>query len=102
MKVLINLLNKIIIIIKSKLRDKNKLKNEEWYSNRVEACNKCEYNSKYHMNTIKNDFKEKAIYIANQKKNYCMICKCAIVDKASEKLEECSDKKNKKWESIQY
>lgn len=101
MKGIINLLNKIIIILKSKFRNKEKLKEEDWYSNRLEECNKCKYNSKYHKKAIKNDLKEKVIYLANNKKDYCMICKCAIVDKASEKLEECSDKKNRKWESIQ-
>lgn len=101
MKELINLLNKIFIIIKSKFRNKEKLKELEWYRNRLDACNTCEFNSKYHKKEIKKSKTERAIYLLNQKKNYCMICKCAIEDKASEELEECSNKENKKWESIQ-
>ena len=78
-----------------------KLKELEWYRIRLDACNACEFNSKYHKKEIKKSKTERAIYLLNQKKNYCMICKCAIEDKASEELEECSNKENKKWESIQ-
>lgn len=101
MKKVINFLNKIWIIIKAKLRDKEKMKEFDWYNYRLSKCEVCEFNSKFHKDKIENDLREKAIWLANKKKDYCTICKCAIVDKASEELEECSNKKNKQWESIQ-
>lgn len=96
----INFLNKIWIIIKSKFRNKDKMLKHDWYKKRIESCSKCEFNSKFHKDEIENNIKEKVIWLANQKKDYCFICKCAIVDKASEELEECSNKENKKWESL--
>lgn len=96
-----DLLNKICIIIKSKFRDKEKLSVNNWYTKRLELCDGCDDNSKYHKDKIKKSIKERAIWLANNKKDYCMLCKCGIADKASEELEECSNKENKKWESIQ-
>lgn len=40
--------------------------------------------------------------ILNFKKPFCTVCGCEIQAKASEKLEECSDWENKKWEAIDY
>lgn len=100
MKKIMNFLNKLWVIIRSKLRNKEKLKGEEWYEQRLEACGNCEYNSIKNMKEVRKSPKEYMIYLANNKQPYCMICKCEIDAKASEKLEECSDNKNKKWKAI--
>lgn len=93
-------LSKILRIIKAHFRDKEKLKKEQWYVDRLNACSNCEWNSKNHMDEIMSNESEKKIYKLNRKKEYCFICKCGIENKASEKLEECSDKTNQKWKEI--
>ena len=78
----------IIRIIKAKLRDKDKIK-EDWYLERLKICGGCEYNSK-------NYNKKKGLWYwfwntLNFKKPFCTICGCEIKAKASEKeIEECS------------
>lgn len=84
---------KIIRIIKSKFKNKNKLLNEKWYSDRVNTCLGCEFNS--HRNKQRGVF----AYIWDLivfKKIYCTVCKCPIMDKASEEMEECPKNKWKK------
>ena len=54
---------KIIRIIRSKLRDKNKLKKEKWYMDRLNACNSCPFNSKNNKNRDKSNLG---------------VCKCTI------------------------
>lgn len=88
---------KIIRIIRSKLRDKNKLKKEKWYMDRLNDCNSCPFNSKNNKNR---DFKYSFWNFLNLTKNFCTICGCEIEAKASEKLEECSNDK-KLWEAIE-
>ena len=95
-------LNKIWIIIKSKIRDKDKMLKIPWYRERIEKCKQCPNNSKHYMDIIKKDKKEKLIWYANRKEEYCFLCKCNIKDKASEELEQCSDKDNRRWERIQF
>ena len=40
------MINKLIIIIRSKFRDKNKMMANEWYVDRISKCEICPYNSK--------------------------------------------------------
>ena len=40
------MINKLIIIIRSKFRDKNKMMVNEWYVDRISKCEICPYNSK--------------------------------------------------------
>ena len=92
------MINKIYIIIRAKLRDKDSLK-EEWYLSRLDICNACPFNSK----NIEPDHKTIKYYIfkyLNLFKNFCTLCGCEIKAKASEEMETCSLKdidKDPKW-----
>jgi hypothetical protein len=88
----------IIKILKAKLRNKNKLLGEKWYNDRINACNSCPLNS---INTNKKNLWYRFWDLLNFKKPFCTVCGCEIKAKASEKLEECSDENNKKWEAIE-
>lgn len=87
---------KILRIIRSKLRNKDKLKKEKWYLDRLGFCNSCPFNSK---NCKKKNLKYFIWDFLNMNKNFCTICGCEIEAKASEKLEECS-RDEKLWEAI--
>ena len=84
---MIKLINKIYIIIRAKLRDKDSLK-EEWYLDRLDICNRCIFNSKY----TKVENKNIRYYIfkyLNLFKDFCTACDCEIKAKASEEMEKC-------------
>lgn len=89
----------IVRILKAKIKNKDKLIGQKWYDDRIKACNECPLNSK-------NTNSKKGIWYwmweaLNFRKPFCTVCGCEIKAKASEKLEECSDEVNKKWESIE-
>lgn len=98
---MLNMINKLIIIIRAKFRDKDKMMINEWYVDRISKCGICPYNSK----NVKN---RKSIWykmwnILNFKKPFCTICGCEIKAKASEELENCSLyelNKEPKWKSL--
>jgi hypothetical protein len=88
---------KLIRILKAKLRNKNKLKKENWYKNRLDTCAACPFNSR---NTEEGkNIKYKFWRVMNIGRDFCTICGCEIKAKASEPLEECSAEP-KKWEAI--
>ena len=93
----------VIRILRAKLRNKNKLKKEKWYRDRLDACSKCPLNSK-NVDRQELSFWQKMKYnfwlILNLKQTFCTICGCEIKAKASEPLEECSKEVNKEWEQI--
>lgn len=91
MKKIIDTVSKII---KSKFRDKEKL--GDWYKERLNICSKCPYNSKY---KEKKNFKYWFWKTLSLSKDFCTICGCTIVDKASSELENCSSEP-KKWKSL--
>lgn len=78
---------KLITIIKAKLRNKEKLKKEKWYTDRLNKCNACEFNSK-HITENKN-LKYWIFRILNLLETFCTKCGCEIKAKASEKMEQC-------------
>lgn len=81
-------------VVKSKFTDKEKL--GEWYKERIDICNACPKNSKYKK-------RKNLIYwfwsLLSFKKDFCTLCGCTIVDKASVELENCSDTP-KRWKSL--
>lgn len=89
------MISKFIMIIKAKLRDKNKLKGVEWYEDRLRICSVCEFNSK---NANKKNLKHQLLSLLSFKKPYCTNCFCTLQDKASEPLEICPELK---WKQIE-
>ena len=81
-------------VIKSKFTKKEEL--GQWYKDRVEICNACPKNSKYKK---RKNLTHWFWSLLSLNKDYCTICGCTIVDKASVELEDCSDTP-KKWKSI--
>ena len=92
---MIKLINKIYIILRAKLRNKDSIK-DQWYLNRLDICNKCVFNSKYTEPENKSIRYHLFKYL-NLFKNFCTVCDCEIKAKASEEMEKCP--KNK-WKQI--
>ena len=85
-------------IIKAKIADKSIL--PLWYRERIKQCEGCPYNSK---NKDDLSTKEKALVLVNLGKDVCVICGCAVEDKAAEITEKCSLHKinqKMKWEAV--
>lgn len=80
------MLNKIITIIRAKIRNKKKLKEKKWYRNRLKICSDCPLNSK---NVEKKSARYYLLSILNLQNNFCTDCGCELTAKASEELEEC-------------
>jgi len=81
---------KIVDIIKLKLKNKEDL--GQWYKDRLEVCNTCPFNSK--------NKERKNILLAwlSLNKDFCTVCGCTLVDKASGEFEECP---KGKWRDIE-
>lgn len=80
-------MEKLLVIAKAKFSDKSKL--GDWYTTRLEICEKCPLNS---MNTPASNLKERAWVIANIGKPTCLGCGCEIAAKASVRGETCGAK----------
>lgn len=89
------MISKLIMIIKAKLRDKNKLKGVEWYEDRLRICGECPNNSK---NINRKNFRYRFWKFLNLKEDFCNLCGCGLKSKASEEILECEIGK---WKQIE-
>lgn len=89
------MINKIITIIRAKLRDKESI-TDQWYHDRVSICNACPHNSK-NIDPVSKNLRYYIFKYLNLNKDFCTICDCEIEAKASEEMEECPIKK---WKQI--
>lgn len=81
---------KIIRIIRSKIRNKDKIK-DEFYHRRMKICKECPL---YSDNLVENkNLKYWFFKILNLNENFCTICGCESKAKASEELESCPEGK---------
>lgn len=89
------MLGSIINIIKLKLKNKEELDN--WYKERLDICNECPLNSR----NIKRrkSIKERILSLISLKKDFCTVCGCTLVDKASGEFEECP---KGKWPELNF
>lgn len=77
-------MSKIGTIIKAQLSDKSNL--GDWYTDRLEICSGCEFNSK---NATSLTIKQTAMVALNFGKDTCLQCGCGIAAKATVEIEEC-------------
>lgn len=80
---------KIFRIIRAKLKNKDKIK-DDWYYKRLSICETCPLNSKNSEGDHKKTFKYKFWNLLNLYQHFCTVCGCEIKAKASEELEVCS------------
>ena len=81
-------------VIKAKLTKKENL--GSWYKDRINICNICPKNSKHKKSK---NLKQLFWKTLSLNKDYCTLCGCTVVDKASVELENCSDNP-KQWKSL--
>ena len=94
------MMNKILVILKSKFSNKENL--GSWYNERLMLCHMCPRNSK-NISIWNYDLRMWKWYILNLFKPFCSICGCQITAKASVEVEECAlDEvgEEQKWTSI--
>lgn len=89
------MMNKLIRIIRSKLRNKNNIK-DDWYYERLEICRTCPLNSK-NSDPKEKTIRYKILRLLNLNEDFCTVCGCELKAKASEEMEECPEGK---WKQI--
>ena len=91
-------MSNLLEIINSKISDKSKL--GEWFTDRLEVCRGCEFNSE---NKKDLNMTDRIMIAANLGKPTCLGCGCEIAAKASVQTEDCGAVKKglkSKWKKI--